>query len=74
MAAAAFALAGAPLVGPPLSWAVFRHAPRFAFELTFLSTAAIGGLVYVAALLAALHALGVDLPWPRRFMLRARPA
>ena len=72
VAAASFALAGATLAGPTLTWAVFRHAPRFAFELTFLSTAALGGVVYVSTLLVALNALGVDLPWPRRFLFGAR--
>ena len=72
VATASFALAVVALIGPTLAWAVFRHAPRFAFELTFLATALLGAVVYVAALLATLQAAGVALPWPRRLSLRAR--
>ena len=66
-------LAIVTLVGPELSWIVFRHAPRFGFELTFLATALLGGVVYGAMLLAGLHAFGVDLPRLPRFVLARGP-
>ena len=72
VAAASCVLAVVALVGPTLSWAVFRHAPRFGFQLTFLSTALFGALVYGAMLLAGLHAFGVDLPRLPRFPFGAR--
>ncbi len=74
VAVAAFVLALTSLAGPWVGWMLFGGNGRFAVDLTFGFTVVLGGAAYVAALLAALRAFGIELPWPRRFALRARVA
>ncbi len=73
VAVAAFALALAALALPYVGWAMFGGLSRLAVDLTFGFTAVLGGVVYVAALIAAMWAFGVELPLPARLAsLRAR--
>ena len=67
VAAAAFALAVFALVGPNLGVLLFAHVARFRIELICLTTATLGGVLYLGVLAVALRAIGIELPWPRRF-------
>ena len=67
VAAAAFALAVFSLIGPNLGVLVFSHVVRFRVELICLLTATLGGLLYAGVLMVTLRAIGIELPWPRRF-------
>jgi len=72
VAVAAFVLALAALAGPWIGWGMFGGVPRFAVDLTFGFTALFGAAVYGVALFLALRAFGIDVPLPRRLVLRTR--
>ena len=70
VAAASFVLALAVLVAPALGWAIFGGLPHLQVELTFAFIAALGGIAYGGALVVALWAFGIELPWISRFLPR----
>ena len=71
---ASFALAVFALVGPVIGYALVAHVARFQLELTFAFTAILGAAVYGVILALALRAFGIELPLPRRSVLRTRAA
>lgn len=70
VSAASLALALVVLVGPPLGWAIFGGLSALQVELTFGFTAILGAAVYCVALVVALWAYGIELPWISRFLPR----
>ncbi len=60
------ALAFFALLAPGGLWSLATLFGRFQVEVTCLSLAALGTLVYAAVLVVALRSCGVDIPLPRR--------
>ncbi len=74
IAIASAVLALAALAAPSVGWELFGGLKRFSVELTFGFIGLFGTIVYAVALLVALRAFGIDLPMPRRPVLRPRAA
>ena len=72
VAVAAFVLAVFSLIGPSFGWAVFGGFAHLQIELTMALTAVLGAVIYGVALVGALWIFGIEVPIPRRSVMRAR--
>jgi putative peptidoglycan lipid II flippase len=68
VAVASCVLAIVVLIAPVIGWAVFGRLAHLQVELTFIFTAALGGIAYGASLVVALWVYGIDLPWVSRYL------